>query len=61
LIEALRAKQIVVSFPVKSIGGKSKGMPVNYERILYDLIHGKGWQVTKLLFEMELVFAIYKP
>jgi 16S rRNA (guanine(1405)-N(7))-methyltransferase len=61
LIEALRAKQMVVSFPVKSIGGRSKGMPANYERILYDLIRGKGWQVTKLLFETELVFVIYKP
>jgi len=51
----------VVSFPVKTLGGKSKGMPANYERILYNLIRGKDWQVTKLLFETELVFVIYKP
>ena len=60
LIEALRAKQIVVSFPVKSIGGKSKGMAENYERILYNLIRGRDCQVTKLPFETELVFVIYK-
>ena len=75
LMEALKAKHIVVSFPVKSIGGKSKGMPANYERILYNLIRGKDCslrprrfregrspsaygQVTKLLFETELVFVI---
>jgi 16S rRNA (guanine(1405)-N(7))-methyltransferase len=34
LMEALQAKHIVISFPVKSVGGKSKGMPANYERIL---------------------------
>jgi 16S rRNA (guanine(1405)-N(7))-methyltransferase len=61
LMEVLQTKHIVVSFPVKSVGGKSKGMPANYERIFYDLIRGEGWQVTKLPFEMELVFAIYKP
>ncbi|MFQ6041286.1 MAG: 16S rRNA methyltransferase, partial [Candidatus Poribacteria bacterium] len=71
LIEALQAKHIVISFPVKSVGGKSKGMPANYERMLYDLIRGKDCslrsptpsaygQVTKLLFETELVFVIYK-
>ena len=69
LMEALQAKHIVVSFPVKSIGGKSKGMPANYERILYNLIRGKDCspcsptpsaygQVTKLPFETELVFVI---
>jgi 16S rRNA (guanine(1405)-N(7))-methyltransferase len=61
LMEALKTKYIVVSFPVKSIGGKSKGMPANYERILYNLIRGKDWQVTKLVFEAELLFLIYKP
>ena len=60
LMEALQAKHIVISFPVRSVGGKSKGMPANYERILYNLIRGKDWQVTKLLFETELVFVIYK-
>ncbi|MBM3235637.1 methyltransferase [Candidatus Poribacteria bacterium] len=60
LMEALQAKHIVVSFPVKSVGGKSKGMLANYERIFYDLIRGKDWQVTKLPFETELVFVIYK-
>jgi 16S rRNA (guanine(1405)-N(7))-methyltransferase len=60
LMEALQTKYIVVSFPVKSVGGKSKGMPANYERMLYDLISGKDWLVTKLPFETELVFLIYK-
>jgi 16S rRNA (guanine(1405)-N(7))-methyltransferase len=61
LMEVLQAKHLVISFPVRSVGGKSKGMLVNYEGMLDDLIRGKGWQVTKLLFETELVFLIYKP
>jgi 16S rRNA (guanine(1405)-N(7))-methyltransferase len=61
LMEALQTKHIVVSFPVKSVGGKSKGMPANYERMLYDLVRGKNWQVKKLPFETELTFLICKP
>ncbi|HIE26472.1 TPA: 16S rRNA methyltransferase [Candidatus Poribacteria bacterium] len=60
LMEALQAKHLVVSFPVRSVGGKSKGMLANYERILYNLIHGRDWQATKLPFETELVFCIHK-
>jgi len=60
LIEALQTKHIVVSFPVRSIGGKSKGMSANYERNFYNLMYGKNWRVAKLLFETELVFLIYK-
>jgi 16S rRNA (guanine(1405)-N(7))-methyltransferase len=60
LMEALQAKHIVVSFPVKSVGGKSKGMAENYERMFYNLIRGRDCQVTKLPFETELVFVIYK-
>lgn len=53
-------KFLVVSFPVKSLGGKEKGMADFYtEKFLQD-IRQENWKYEKLLFETELVFVIKK-
>lgn len=60
LLEGIQAKTIVVSFPVASLGGKSKGMLQNYEAHFRQLICGRNWSIEKLVFASELVFVLTK-
>lgn len=58
LLENVNADWLVVSFPVRSLGGRSKGMVENYEAHLYSLIADKGWPLQRLVFDAELVFIL---
>lgn len=58
LLQALKTPFIVVSFSVKSLGGWEKGMLANYEREFLAMVKDAPWQVSKLVFEPELVFVI---
>ena len=70
LVEALRAPWVVVSFPVKSLGGHEKGMAENYTRQFEALCRagfhsrpaaGYGNPAYEILrFDSELVFAVRK-
>jgi 16S rRNA (guanine(1405)-N(7))-methyltransferase len=60
LLEALDADHLLVSFPARSLGGKGKGMPVNYENHFRELIAGKNWAVRRFEFATELAFLISK-
>ena len=54
-----RARYLAVSFPAKSLGGRSKGMVENYSARFEELIAGRGWQVLgELEFSTELVFVV---
>jgi 16S rRNA (guanine(1405)-N(7))-methyltransferase len=59
LLGGLQARYLAVSFPAKSLGGRSKGMVENYSARFADLTAGRGWQVLgKLKFETELIFVV---
>ena len=60
LLDILHAKQIVVSFPIQSLGGKRKGMLQNYAAHFAELMAGRSWPVQTLEFESELVFIVTK-
>jgi len=60
LLQALNTPFVVVSFAVKSLGGKEKGMVRHYEREFGALIEGQPWPVHKLTFDSELVFVVRK-
>jgi 16S rRNA (guanine(1405)-N(7))-methyltransferase len=60
LLQALQVPFVVVSFSVKSLGGKEKGMAAHYEREFLSAVKGKAWQLHKLTFEAELVFVVGK-
>jgi len=60
LLEGIQAPNILVSFPSRSLGGRSKGMTQNYEAHFNQLIAGKGWQVTRFEFSGELAFLVRK-
>jgi len=60
LLDTLNAENILVSFPSRGLGGRSKGMAENYEVHFHQLIAGKNWQVTKTEFANEIAFLIRK-
>ncbi len=60
LLEAVNADTVIVSFPVRSLGGYDKGMSATYEAHVRDLLAGKDWPVERYEFETELAFLIHK-
>jgi len=58
LMEQLRAPFIVVSFAVKSLGGRQKGMVEHYRQQFLGWAAARQWSVEQLLFETELVFIV---
>lgn len=60
LLRAVRARHVVVSFPVRSLGGRRKGMPAHYERHFLALVADEPWRVERLAFPSELVFVVRK-
>ena len=61
LLESINADHLVVSFPARSLGGKSKGMAANYESRFYQQIEHKPWSIQRFEFPGELVFLVSKP
>ena len=58
LLDSIHAEHILVSFPVHSLGGRSKGMLENYEARFRQLLTGRSWQVQRYEFASELAFLI---
>ena len=57
LLQALRVRHIVISFPTISTHG-GRNLTSRYRDFLHQLIAGLNWGVTELLFEGELVFCL---
>ena len=60
LMEGIRARNLLVSFPVRSLGGRDKGMEATYGAHFAELVQGRGWTVQRFLFETELAFLVTK-
>ena len=58
LLTRLNARHIVVSFPIRSLGGREKGMRTTYETRFRHMIADRPWQVERLEFPTELVFVV---
>jgi len=59
LLDGLNARFMAISFPAKSLGGRSKGMVENYASYFEELISDRDWEVlAKLEFSTELVFVV---
>jgi hypothetical protein len=65
LLSLLDSPWIVVSFAVKSLGGRDKGMLDHYGQqfpgSLQSSFQDSDWHITKLAFETELLFVLGKP
>ncbi len=58
LIEQLAAPYIVVSFAIKSLGGREKGMVEHYQQQFLGWLRDRQWPAEKLVFDSELVFIV---
>ncbi len=62
ILRACRADRMLISFPARSLGGRSKGMVENYEGRFHDLLAqsgvASGAQVQRFEFAMELAFLV---
>lgn len=58
LLHSLRARYLVISYPIHSLGGKHKGMASYYEQHFHSLINATNWNVQKITFASELVFIV---
>ena len=57
IMEVLNAERIVVTYPLKSIGGKQKGMGINYARAFEEMVDGKFIIKAKTAIGDELVYV----
>jgi 16S rRNA (guanine(1405)-N(7))-methyltransferase len=60
LLDEVQADHLLVSFPVQSLGGRKRGMPVNYAAHFEELVAGRTWKKQKFEFSTELAFLITK-
>jgi len=60
VLRKMQGKHIVVSFPIRSISGKERGMIDFYSKQFIDMVKTEPWKIEKLVFETELVFCIKK-
>ncbi len=60
LLDTLDAAHLLVSFPVHSLGGRSKGMATTYEAHFRQLVTGRSWRIERFELSTELVFRISK-
>jgi 16S rRNA (guanine(1405)-N(7))-methyltransferase len=60
LLKGLSVKHVVVSFPVRSLGRREKGMVAHYAQLFAEMVDGTPWTVTRLDFRTELVYVVDK-
>ncbi|MBV8932877.1 MAG: 16S rRNA methyltransferase [Kutzneria sp.] len=60
LVDAVASPIVVVSFPTKSLGQRSKGMYQTYSAAFIAHAADRAWQTVELEFDNELVYVITK-
>lgn len=61
ILQKIKSRYIVVTFPTKSLSNNEKGMELFYTEFMDKLIQRLGYQYDKMAFENELVFIVKKP
>jgi len=59
LLDALRVRYLVVSFPTRSLTGRWD-LTDRHLQLFYNVIEGRPWQISEIEFENELVFCVDK-
>ena len=58
LLDKVRARHLVISYPTRSLGRHEKGMLATYERRFWELASGRPWRVQRLIYASELAFLV---
>lgn len=57
-MRSLRTRYLLVSFPIRSLGGYGRGRAEHYEGWFRELLQAEGWNAQRFLFPNELCFLI---
>lgn len=60
LLERVPADHLLISYPVRSLGGRAKGMGKTYETQFNAMVATKGWKFERFEFPSELAFLVTK-
>ena len=60
VLNTLNAEHILVTYPLRSLGGRSKGMAETYQSKFDDLMAGSPWKVQEFVFPNEVAYLITK-
>jgi 16S rRNA (guanine(1405)-N(7))-methyltransferase len=60
ILDDIRAPWLVVSFPTKSLGNRSKGMRETYRSTFGKILDERPWRRHELEFPSELVYVVQK-
>jgi 16S rRNA (guanine(1405)-N(7))-methyltransferase len=60
MLQQINVDNLVISFPVRSLGGTEKMMIRNYTERFEKMARQINWNIKKMLFETELVFLVSK-
>lgn len=58
VVDRIRARHIICSFPTRSLGNRPKGMVENYRTMFAQVSTGRAWRATEILFDTELVYVV---
>ena len=61
VLERIDARLVAVSLPALSLGGRSKGMPENYERLLDEALPGRWERSERFAFPTETLYLLRPP
>lgn len=61
LLDTLDAQRLLVTYPVRSLGGRGKGMVATYDAQLRRLLEGRDWDIARYEFATELAFVLTRP
>lgn len=61
LLERIPARWLVVSFPLRSLGGRGRGMEAHYTASFEGLVAGLPWKMERFDFPNERVWRLEKP
>jgi len=58
LLDTIQAHHLLITFPVRSLGGRSKGMIDNYTSQFNNWAAARKWQIKSFTFATELAFLV---
>jgi 16S rRNA (guanine(1405)-N(7))-methyltransferase len=60
ILEGLNAEHILVTYPLRSLGGRKKGMEETYRSQFDSLVAGHDWKIQEFAFPNEVAFLVTK-
>lgn len=60
VLESLNAEHILVTYPLRSLGGRRKGMEETYQSQFDQLVAGRDWKIQDFRFPNEVAYLVTK-